>query len=76
MILKHAYSVFTIIVFKASMFTSTDEEDSSFPSNEDLVNSTVNLEEEDSGLIGSIKIPGSLLQKLRNQTGGKNCFRP
>ena len=58
MILKHAYSVFTIIVFKASMFTSTDEEDPcSFPSNEDLVNSTVNLRRRIlAGEIGSIEI--------------------
>ena len=64
--------LFYAVVFKADMFSSSNEEDSSFPSSEDLVNSTVNLEDDNSGLIGSIKIPGSVLQKLSNQNGGMN----
>ena len=51
------------------MISRGEEGESSFPNDEDLVNSTANSDNS-SGLNGRIKIPASLLQKVTTQSGG------
>ena len=69
--LRESYISYMHAVFKANLFSNGEETDSSFPEVEDLVNSTVDSDN-DTGIGARIKIPESLIRAVTSQGGDLN----